>query len=63
MCCHRPLVVLADVGQRSDLHAGDVCVLVQDVDIVMGGDPDDGRVHRDLHLGRSVPSLLRHDSR
>lgn len=56
-----PLIVLPDVGERSDLHPGDVGVLVQHVDVVMGRDPDDGGLHQPLKLLPMVSSLLRHD--
>lgn len=59
-----PLIVLTDVGERSDLDSGDVGVLVQDVDVVMRRDPDDGRIHQALApLRPTASSLLRHDGR
>lgn len=36
-----PLIVLSDVGERSNLHTGDIGVLVQDMDVVVGRDTDD----------------------
>lgn len=59
----RPLVVLSDVGERSDLDAGDVGVLVQNVDVVMRRDADDRHLGGNVALIAAVGAFLGHDGK
>lgn len=58
-----PLIILADVGEGSNLNPSNVGVLIQHMDVVVWRNPDDRSISQIVVLHVTTCWSLRHDLR